>query len=56
MSVESNARLLGFCFNLSYDWPETQAIHSTNQKQNENRSRFGYPRLPALFAVKLVLL
>ena len=26
VGVESNARLLGFCFNLSCDWPETRAI------------------------------
>ena len=37
VSVESNARLLGFCFNLSYDWPETQAIQLIRNKTKTDR-------------------
>ena len=41
LSVESNSRLLWFCFTLPCDWltDKTRGTFSANEKQNQNQSR-----------------
>ena len=56
LSVESNLGLLWFFFNFLCDDLKIRSIFLTNKTPNENQSRLGRPRFPAVLEDGLFLL